>query len=48
MKGWRRDGNNMQGKMFQGRGGRGWGKHQEIAKAKHHNQENGEEETRQK
>ena len=43
MGSWRRDGNDMQGKMF-----RGWGEHQEIAKAKHQNKEKGEEEARQK
>ena len=43
MGSWRRDGNDMQGKMFRGRG-----KHQEIAKAKHQNKEKGEKETRQK
>ena len=48
MRGWRRDGNHMEGKMFMGRGGRGWGKDQEIAKAKTQNQEKGEKETRQK
>ena len=48
MGSWRRDGNDMQGKMFRGRGRRGGGKHQEIAKAKHQNKEKGEKETRQK
>ena len=47
MRDWRRDGNNMQRKMLGGRRGRGWGKHQEIDKAKHQNQEKGEEDTRQ-
>ena len=48
MGSWRRDGNDMQGKMFMGRGGRWWREHQEIAKAKHQNKEKGEEEARQK
>ena len=39
MRGWRRDGNDMEGKMNIGRGGRGWGEDQKIANAKTQNQE---------
>ena len=48
MGSWRRDGDDVEWKMFQGRGRRGWREDQEIAKAKQQYKEKSEEKTRQK
>ena len=46
MRSWRRDGDDVEWKMFRGWGRRGWREDQEIAKAKQQYKEKSEEKTR--